>query len=42
MRIWLTVGNNFALGNLLTFEHIQVTPLRNQLLMTLARLFGDY
>src|SRR5690606_14673849 len=33
-----TVGDDFTLGNLFTFEHVQVTPLRNQLLVRIAAI----
>ena len=41
MRVRFAISDDFTLNNLLTLEHVQVTPLRNQLLMALARLIRD-
>src|SRR5690606_10174108 len=39
VRIEGTVGNDFALLHALTLEHVELAPLRNQLLMHLATIF---
>ena len=41
LGIWLAIGDYFATLNLLTFEHIDISPLRNQFLMTLFVRAGD-
>ena len=41
VRVRLTISDDFASRDLLTLEHVQVAPLRNQLLMALARLIGN-
>src|SRR5690606_25156840 len=38
VRIERTVGNDFALLHALTLEHVELAPLRNQLLMHLATI----
>ena len=41
MRVRLAVGDDFATLDLFTFEHVQVAPLRNQLLVLLTLLVRD-
>ena len=41
VRVRLAVSDDFTPCNLLTLEHVEVAPLRNQLLMTLTRLIGN-
>src|SRR3990167_3137847 len=38
VRIARTVGDDFTLVDLFTFEHVQVTPLRNQLFVRIAAI----
>ncbi len=38
MRVRLAVGDDFATGHLLAFEHVQLAPLRDQLLVLLLSL----
>ena len=38
VRVARTVGDDFAAVHLFAFEHVQVTPLRNQLLVRIAAI----
>ena len=42
VRRRLTISNDFAAYHLLAFKHVQMTPLRNQILVALARLVGQH
>src|SRR6202022_2182513 len=41
MRVRLAVGDDFATFDGFTFEHVELAPLRNQLLVLLAVVAGD-
>src|SRR6202035_112553 len=41
MRVRLAVGDDFALLHLFAFEHVEMAPLRDQLLVLVGPFVGD-